>query len=148
MKQPLKSGKQTISYDGFILSVYLSFFKNILHLQQVKNKKGYYFQKSSNAPKNTIFLKSYLKAHYAYEDFQYIMQLYQFVSKEFDKISINAFYNLCQYLDEKQIYELSSNSLYDCYEKSKNLKNDLKNINTIIAPLKFLKSTNGEKQNG
>ena len=134
MKQPLKSGKQTILYDGFILSVYRSFFKNLLHLQQVKNKKGYYFQKSSNAPKNTIFLKSYLKAHYAYEDFQYIMQLYQFVSKEFDKISINAFYNLCAY--------------YDCYEKSKNLKNDLKNLNTIIAPLKFLKSTNGEKQNG
>lgn len=148
MKQPLKSGKQTILYDGFILSVYRSFFKNLLHLQQVKNKKGYYFQKSSNAPKNTIFLKSYLKAHYAYEDFQYIMQLYQFVSKEFDKISINAFYNLCCYLEENKIYSLSSNSLYDCYEKSKNLKNDLKNLNTIIAPLKFLKSTNGEKQNG
>lgn len=148
MKQPLKSGKQTILYDGFILSVYRSFFKNLLHIQQVKNKKGYYFQKSSNAPKNTIFLKSYLKAHYAYEDFQYIMQLYQFVSDEFDKISINAFYNLCQYLDENQIYELSSNSLYDCYEKSKNRQNDLKNLNTIITPLKFLKSTNGDKQNG
>ena len=148
MKQPLKSGKQTTWYDGFVLSVYRSFFKNLLRTQQVKNKKGYYYQKSSNAPKNTIFLKSYLKAHYAYEDFQYIMQLYQFVSNEFDKISINAFYNLCQYLDEKQIYELSSNTLYDCYEKSKNLKNDLKNLNTIIAPLKFLKSTNGEKQNG
>ena len=141
MKQPLKSGKQTILYDGFILSVYRSFFKNLLHLQQVKNKKGYYFQKSSNAPKNTIFLKSYLKAHYAYEDFQYIMQLYQFVSN-------NSFYNLCCYLEENKIYSLSSNSLYDCYEKSKNLKNDLKNLNTIIAPLKFLKSINGEKQNG
>lgn len=147
MKHLSKSGKQTISYDGFILSVYRSFLKNLLHLQQVKNKKGYYFQKSSNAPKNTIFLKSYLKAHYAYEDFQYIMQLYQFVSKEFDKVTINAFYNLCAYLEENKIYSLSSNSLYDCYEKSKNRPNDLKNINTIIAPLKFLKSTE-KKQNG
>lgn len=148
MKQPLKSGKQTTWYDGFVLSVYRSFFKKLLRTQQVKNKKGYYFQKSSNAPKNTIFLKSYLKAHYAYEDFQYMMNLYQFVSKEFDKISINAFYNLCQYLDEKQIYELSSNTLYDCYEKSKNRQNDLENLNTIITPLKFLKSTTEKKQNG
>lgn len=147
MKQLSKSGKQTILYDGFILSVYRSFLKNLLHLQQVKNKKGYYFQKSSNVPKNTIFLKSYLKANYAYEDFQYIMQLYQFVSKEFDKVTVNAFYNLCSYLEENHIYELSSNSLYDCYEKSKNRSNDLKNINTIIAPLKFLKSTE-KKQNG
>lgn len=144
MKQPLKSEKQIILFDGFILAVYRSFFKNLLHKQQVKNKKGYYYQKSSNAPKNTIFLKSYLKAHYAYEDFDYIMGLYKFVSIEFEKLSINAFYNLCNYLDEKQIYELSSNALYDCYEKSKNRQNDLENLNTIITPLKFLKSTNGE----
>lgn len=148
MKQPLKSGKQTTWFDGFVLSVYRSFFKKLLHTQQVKNKKGYYFQKSSNAPKNTIFLKSYLKAHYAYEDFQYMMNLYQFVSQEFDKISINAFYNLCCYLEENKIYSLSSNALYDCYEKSKNRQNDLENLNTIITPLKFLKSTNGDKQNG
>ena len=144
MKQPLKSEKQIILFDTFVLSVYRSFFKKLLQTQQVKNKKGYYFQKSSNAPKNIIFLKSFLKASYAYEDFNYIMELYKFISKEFDKISINAFYNLCNYLEEKQIFELSSNSLYDCYEKSKNRQNDLENLNTIIAPLKFLKSTNGE----
>ena len=145
MKQPLKSENQTILFDSFVCLVYRSFFKKLLQTQQVKNKKGYYFQKSSNAPKNIIFLKSFLKANYAYEDFNYIMSLYKFVSKEFDKISINAFYNLCNYLEEKQIFELSSNSLYDCYEKSKNRQNDLENLNTIIAPLKFLKSTNGEK---
>lgn len=148
MKQPLKSEKQIILFDGFILSVYRSFFKNLLHKQQVKNKKGYYYQKSNNAPKNTIFLKSYLKAHYAYEDFDYIMELYKFVSAEFEKLSINAFYNLCCYLEENKIYSLSSNALYDCYEKSKNRPNDLKNLNTIITPLKFLKSTNGDKTNG
>lgn len=148
MKQPLKSEKQIILFDIFVLSVYRSFFKKLLQTQQVKNKKGYYFQKFSNAPKNTIFLKSFLKANYAYEDFNYIMELYIFISKEFDKISINAFYNLCNYLEEKQVFELSSNSLYDCYEKSKNRENDLENLNTIITPLKFLKSTNGEKQNG
>lgn len=147
MKQPLKSEKQIILFDDFVLMVYRSFFKKLLHTQQVKNKKGYYFQKSSNVPKNTIFLKSYLKAHYAYEDFNYIMGFYQFVSKEFDKVSVNAFYNLCNYLEENKIYKLSSNSLYDCYEKSKNRQNDLENLNTIIAPLKFLKSTE-KKQNG
>lgn len=145
MKQPLKSENQTILFDSFVCLVYRSFFKKLLQTQQVKNKKGYYFQKSSNAPKNIIFLKSFLKANYAYEDFNYIMGLYKFVSKEFDKISINAFYNLCNYLEENQIFELSSNSLYDCYEKSKNRQNDLENLNTIITPLKFLKSTNGEK---
>ena len=77
-----------------------------------------------------------------------MMNLYQFVSQEFDKISINAFYNLCCYLEENKIYSLSSNALYDCYEKSKNRQNDLENLNTIITPLKFLKSINGDKQNG
>lgn len=148
MKQHSKSERQTILYDSFVLTVYCDFFKKLLRTQQVKNKKGYYFQKSSNVPKNTIFLKSFLKANYAYEDFSYIMNLYQFVSNEFEKISINAFYNLCNYLEENKIYKLSSNTLYDCYENSKNRQNDLENINSIITPLKFLKSTNGEKQNG
>lgn len=75
------------------------------------------------------------------------MKLYQFISSEFDKISINAFYNLCKFLDENNIYSISSNELYDSFEKSKNRLNDLDNIKTIIQPLKFLKSTE-KKQNG
>ena len=75
------------------------------------------------------------------------MKFYQFISKEFDKISINAFYNMCNYLDENNIYSISSNALYDSFEKSKNRLNDLDNIKTIIQPLKFLKSTE-KKQNG
>lgn len=145
MKLLSKSEKPTIWYDKFILNVYCDFCKKLLRTQQVKNKKGYYFQKSSNLPKNTIFLKSFLKANYAYEDFDYIMKLYQFISKEFDKISINAFYNLCQYLDENKIYFLSSNTLYDIFEKSKNRLNDLENIKTIIPTLHFLKSTEKNK---
>lgn len=147
MKPLSKSEKPTISYDSFILSVYCDFCKRLLRTQQVKNKKGYYFQKSSNLPKNIIFLKSFLKANYAYEDFDYIMKFYQFISKEFDKISINAFYNMCNYLDENNIYSISSNALYDSFEKSKNRLNDLDNIKTIIQPLKFLKSME-KKQNG
>lgn len=147
MKPLSKSEKQIIWYDSFILGIYGDFCKKLLRTQQVKNKKGYYFQKSSNLPKNTIFLKSFLKANYAYEDFDYIMKLYQFISSEFDKISINAFYNLCKFLDENNIYSISSNELYDSFEKSKNRLNDLDNIKTIIQPLKFLKSTE-KKQNG
>lgn len=147
MKPLSKSENPIILYDHFILGIYCEFCKKLLRTQQIKNKKGYYFQKSSNLPKNTIFLKSFLKANYAYEDFDYIMKFYKFISIEFDKISVNAFYNLCNYLDENKIYSVSSNTLYDNFEKSKNRLNDLDNIKTIIQPLKFLKSTE-KKQNG
>lgn len=147
MKQPSTLENMTILFDEFVISVYQEFTKKLLVTQQVKNKKGYYFKKSSNLPKNTLYLKSFLKARYAYEDFEYITVLYLFILEEIDKISLNAFYNLCIYLKEKKIYALNSNLLYDCIECSKNLTNELEDKNTIISHLNFIKSL-GENKHG
>ena len=147
MKQLSRYENMTILFDEFVLSVYKDFTVKLLETQQVKNKKGYYFKKSSNLPRNTIFLKSFLKARYAYEDFNYIMALYNFILSEVDKISLNAFYNLCSYLSTKQIYKIDSNLLYDCLDYSRKLTNNLEEKNTVIPHLKFLKSI-GETKHG
>lgn len=140
MKQLLKSEKQTILFDNFVLLVYKGFIKKLLKTQQTKNKSGYYFKTSSNLPKNELYIKSYLKFNYAYEDFDYILNLYRFVINEVDKISLNAFYNLTIYLYDNQIYQLDSNLLYDSLEFSKNLTNDLENNSSIINTTNFLKT--------
>ena len=137
----------TILFDDFVLNVYKEFIIKLLDTQQVKNKKGYYFKKSSNLPRNPIFLKSFLKARYAYEDFDYIMALHNFILSDVDKISLNAFYNLCTYLSSKKIYKIDSNILYDCLDNSRKLTNNLEEKNTVIPHLKFLKSI-GETKNG
>ena len=147
MKQPLKSENMTILFDDFVLSVYKEFTVKLLETQQVKNKKGHYFKKSSNLPKNHLFMKSFLKARYAYEDFEYITALHNFILSEVDKISLNAFYNLCTYLLNHKIYKVDTNVLYDCLENSKKLSNDLEEKNTVITHLKFIK-TIGETKHG
>ena len=147
MKQLSRYENTTILFDDFVLTVYKEFIVKLLDTQQVKNKKGYYFKKSSNLPRNTIFLKSFLKSRYAYEDFEYIITLYNFILSEVDKISLNAFYNLCTYLSYHQIYKLDTNLLYDCIDNSKKLANHLEEKNTVITHLHFIKSL-GETKNG
>ena len=147
MKQLSRYENMTILFDDFVLNVYKEFIIKLLDTQQVKNKKGYYFKKSSNLPRNPIFLKSFLKARYAYEDFDYIMALHNFILSDVDKISLNAFYNLCTYLSSKKIYKIDSNILYDCLDNSRKLTNNLEEKNTVIPHLKFLKSI-GETKNG
>ena len=147
MKQLSRYENMTILFDEFVLNVYKDFTVKLLETQQVKNKKGYYFKKSSNLPRNTIFLKSFLKARYAYEDFDYIMALHNFILSDVDKISLNAFYNLCNYLLSNKIYKIDTNTLYDCLDFSKGLSNDLTEKNTVIQHLKFLKSI-GETKHG
>lgn len=147
MKQPLKSEKQIILFDDFVLQVYQGFIKKLLKTQQTKNKYGYYFKTSSNLPKNELYIKSYLKFNYAYEDFDYILNLYRFIINEVDKISLNAFYNLTNYLYDNQIYQLDSNLLYDSLEYSKNLTNDLENNSSIINTTNFLKSLQKKEEN-
>ena len=147
MKQLSRYENTTILFDDFVLTVYKEFIVKLLDTQQVKNKKGYYFKKSSNLPRNTIFLKSFLKSRYAYEDFEYITTLYNFILSEVDKISLNAFYNLCNYLSYHQIYKLDTNLLYDCIDNSKKLANHLEEKNTVITHLHFIKSL-GETKNG
>lgn len=147
MKQLLKSEKQTILFDNFVLLIYQGFIKKLLKTQQTKNKSGYYFKTSSNLPKNELYIKSYLKFNYAYEDFDYILNLYRFIINEVDKISLNAFYNLTNYLYDNQIYQLDSNLLYDSLEYSKNLTNDLENNSSIINTTNFLKSLQKKEEN-
>lgn len=147
MKQRLKSEKQTILFDNFVLLIYQGFIKKLLKTQQTKNKSGYYFKTSSNLPKNELYIKSYLKFNYAYEDFDYILNLYRFIINEVDKISLNAFYNLTNYLYDNQIYQLDSNLLYDSLEYSKNLTNDLENNSSIINTTNFLKSLQKKEEN-
>lgn len=140
MKLLSKSEKPIILFDDFVLQVYQCFIKKLLKTQQTKNKSGYYFKTSSNLPKNELYIKSFLKFNYAYEDFDYILKLYRFIIDEVDKISLNAFYNLTLYLSDNQIYQLDSNQLYDILELSKNLINDLENNSSIINTTNFLKS--------
>lgn len=147
MKQRSKSVKQTILFDDFVLQVYQGFIKKLLRTQQVKNKSGYYFKLSSNVPKNELYIKSFLKSNFAYEDFDYLLKLYRFIIDEVDKISLNAFYNLTTYLSDNQIYQLDSNALYDSLEFSKNLRNNLENKHTIINTTKFLKSIQKKEEN-
>ena len=147
MKQRSKSVKQTILFDDFVLQVYQGFIKKLLRTQQVKNKSGYYFKLSSNVPKNELYIKSFLKSNFAYEDFDYLLKLYRFIIDEVDKISLNAFYNLTTYLSDNQIYWLDSNALYDSLEFSKNLRNNLENKHTIINTTKFLKSIQKKEEN-
>jgi len=64
-----------------------------------------------------------------------------------DKISLNAFYNLCTYLQSNKIYKIDTNKLYDCLDNSRKLTNNLEENNTVIPHLKFLKSI-GETKNG
>lgn len=147
MKQLLKSEKQITLFDDFVLQVYQGFIKKLLKIQQTKNKSGYYFKTSSNLPKNELYIKSFLKFNYAYEDFDYILSLYRFVINEVDKISLNAFYNLTTYLYDNQIYQLDSNLLYDSLEFSKNLTNNLENNSSIINTTNFLKTITEKEEN-
>ena len=147
MKQRSKSVKPIILFDDFVLQVYQGFIKKLLRTQQVKNKSGYYFKLSSNVPKNELYIKSFLKSNFAYEDFDYLLKLYRFIIDEVDKISLNAFYNLTTYLSDNQIYQLDSNALYDSLEFSKNLRNNLENKHTIINTTKFLKSIQKKEEN-
>ena len=147
MKQHSKYVKPIILFDDFVLQVYQGFIKKLLRTQQVKNKSGYYFKLSSNVPKNELYIKSFLKSNFAYEDFDYLLKLYRFIIDEVDKISLNAFYNLTTYLSDNQIYQLDSNALYDSLEFSKNLRNNLENKHTIINTTKFLKSIQKKEEN-
>lgn len=147
MKQHSKYEKPIILFDDFVLQVYQGFIKKLLRTQQVKNKSGYYFKLSSNVPKNELYIKSFLKSNFAYEDFDYLLKLYRFIIDEVDKISLNAFYNLTTYLSDNQIYQLDSNALYDSLEFSKNLRNNLENKHTIINTTKFLKSIQKKEEN-
>ena len=89
-------------------------------------------------PSDTIYLKSFLLARYHYDDQKPLIEKYNFILDEFYKISINQFYNLFKHLKINNILELNSDTLFRVLEKSNNLKNNLKEKDTINKNSDFL----------
>ena len=89
-------------------------------------------------PTDVIFLNSFLLARYQYDDPKPLTEKYNFILYEFYKISINQFYNIFQYLKINNISALNSDTLFRVLEKSNNLKNNLKEKDTINRNSDFL----------
>ena len=89
-------------------------------------------------PSDTIYLKSFLLARYQYDDQKPLIEKYNFILDEFYKLSINQFYNLFKHLKINNILELNSDTLFRVLEKSNNLKNNLKEKDTINKNSDFL----------
>ena len=82
-------------------------------------------------PTDVIYLKSFLLARYQYDNPKTLIEKYNFIIDEFYKLSINQFYNIFQYLKINNISGLNSDTLFIALEKSNNLKNNLKEKDTI-----------------
>ena len=89
-------------------------------------------------PSDVIYLKSFLLSRYQYDDQKPLIEKYHFIIDEFYKISINQFYNIFKYLKINNILELNSDTLFRVLEKSNNLKNNLKEKDTINKNSDFL----------
>ena len=89
-------------------------------------------------PSDVIYLKSFLLSRYQYDDQKPLIEKYNFIIDEFYKISINQFYNLFKYLKINNILELNSDTLFRVLDKSNNLKNNLKEKDTINKNSDFL----------
>ena len=138
MKQPLKSKKVTITFKSWEIYLFLEFSESLLTKKNPKQKQGTYFKKSNNMPSDTIYLKSFILARYQYDDPKPLIEKYNFIMNEFYKLSINQFYNIFQHLKLHNILELNSNTLFRVLEKSNNLKNNLKEKDTINNNSDFL----------
>ena len=138
MKQLLESKKATITFKMWEIDLFIEFSESLLSKKNQKQKQGTYFKKSNNMPIDVIFLKSFLLARYQYDDPKPLIEKYNFIIDEFYKLSINQFYNIFQYLKLHNILELNSDTLYRVLDKSNNLKNNLKEKDTINKNSDFL----------
>ena len=89
-------------------------------------------------PVDVIYLKSFLLARYQYDNPNPLIEKYNFILDEFYKLSINQFYNIFKYLKINNILELNSDTIFRVLEKSNNLKNNLKEKDTINKNSDFL----------
>lgn len=89
-------------------------------------------------PTDVIFLKSFLLARYQYDNPKPLIEKYNFIIDEFYKLSINQFYNIFQFLKINNILELNSDTLFRVLDLSNNLKNNLKEKDTINKNSDFL----------
>ena len=138
MKQLSKSKKATITFKTWEIDLFIEFSESLLSKKNQKQKQGTYFKKSNNMPSDVIYLKSFLLARYQYDDQKPLIEKYIFIMNEFYKLSINQFYNIFRYLKLHNILELNSDTLYRVLDKSNNLKNNLKEKDTINKNSDFL----------
>ena len=89
-------------------------------------------------PSDVIYLKSFLLSRYQYDDQKPLIEKYNFIIDEFYKLSINQFYNIFKYLKINNISELNSDTLFRVLDKSNNLKNNLKEKDTLNKDSDFL----------
>ena len=137
-KQLSKSKKATITFKTWEIDLFIEFSKRLLSKKNPRQKQGTYFKKSNKMPSDTIYLKSFLLARYQYDDPKPLIEKYNFIIDEFYKLSINQFNNIFKYLKINNILELNSDTLFRVLEKSNNLKNNLKEKDTINKNSDFL----------
>ena len=137
-KQLSKSRKATITFKTWEIDLFIEFSESLLNKKNQKQKHGTYFKKSNKMPTDVIYLKSFLLARYQYDDPKPLIEKYNFIIDEFYKLSINQFYNIFQYLKINNISELNSDTLFRVLDKSNNLKNNLKEKDTINKNSDFL----------
>ena len=137
-KQLLKSKKASITFKPWEIDLFIEFSESLLSKKNPRQKQGTYFKKSNKMPIDVIFLKSFLLARYQYDDPKPLIEKYNFIIDEFYKLSINQFYNIFKYLKNNNILELNSDTLFRVLEKSNNLKNNLKEKDTINKNSDFL----------
>ena len=138
MKQPLESKKATITFKPWEIDLFIEFSESLLSKKNQRQKQGTYFKKSNKMPTDAIYLKSFLLARYQYDDPKPLIEKYNFILDEFYKLSINQFYNIFKYLKINNILELNSDTLFIVLDKSNNLKNNLKEKDTINKNSDFL----------
>ena len=138
MKQPLESKKVTITFKPWEIDLFIEFSESLLTKKNPRQKQGTYFKKSNKIPIDVIYLKSFLLARYQYDDPKPLIEKYNFIIDEFYKLSINQFNNIFKYLKINNILELNSDTLFRVLEKSNNLKNNLKEKDTINKNSDFL----------
>ncbi len=138
MKQLSKSKKAIITFKNWEIDLFIEFSESLLSKKNPKQKQGTYFKKSNKMPSDVIFLKSFLLARYQYDDQKPLIEKYNFILDEFYKLSINQFYNIFKCLKINNILELNSDTLFRVLEKSNNLKNNLKEKDTINKNSDFL----------
>lgn len=138
MTQLSKLKKQTISYKEWELISLIEFIENLLTKKNIKNHSGTYFKKTSSCPRKLIYLTSFLKYHYAYDDHKNIITLYLFLMDTIKRINLSQCYNLLNYLKDNNILSIDQYSVYDYFELSFNRKNNLVELNTINNHINFL----------
>lgn len=110
----------TISYNWEF-----DFFQN--YIRFLLTRKNYYtnrnFEKQSNLPKNKIYLETYIRNYYPFDNLTNIIKIYDSVTTL--NLSINSFYNLITYLKQNELYSFTLSDLLNYLDVCKFNSNEL-----------------------